>query len=325
MVTWQFFIVIYCHVIIIIPKEGVTEMTANTYINIQTMDILNQIDRERLSKPGKQENNVHKAQNLFYTDTYTSGFNITDKFQCITYQKEASKKDCLKINIVKGFIPWEIVDKLNEGPWYCVKGDLMGFDGFYFKKESIPPINQKNLMEVKAENNVISFGMHKYFKYVSKDGKEHYMQSGRAGFGAVLTEYMRGVVYDKQAYHYMDFWNDMMNITGPDLPGRNFEYEEVENYMEEAGIKPGFFTVKMKEESRTLFYSQNKISRMIEKKEDYDHEYDVITQKGRFFHDYEPGTVFKINGNEYTLKEDYTLDIPYGEDIFNIEYPKIPQ
>ena len=37
--------------------------------------------------------------------------------------------------------------------------------------------------------------------------------------------------------------------------------------------------------------------------------------------EYEPGDVFKIGEKEYVLSENYTLNTPYGEDIFNMEYP----
>ena len=33
------------------------------------------------------------------------------------------------------------------------------------------------------------------------------------------------------------------------------------------------------------------------------------------------GDIFKIGNKEYVLSESHTLDIPYGEDIYNIEYP----
>ena len=37
---------------------------------------------------------------------------------------------------------------------------------------------------------------------------------------------------------------------------------------------------------------------------------------------YEVGSIFKIGGKEYALNEQRKLDIPYGEDIFDIEFPK---
>lgn len=36
----------------------------------------------------------------------------------------------------------------------------------------------------------------------------------------------------------------------------------------------------------------------------------------------EPGTDITIAGEKYTLKDDFTLDIPYGTDIFDIQIPK---
>jgi hypothetical protein len=34
--------------------------------------------------------------------------------------------------------------------------------------------------------------------------------------------------------------------------------------------------------------------------------------------------VFKIGGKEYILGEDRKFDVPYGDDIFDIEWPQIP-
>ena len=62
---------------------------------------------------------------------------------------------------------------------------------------------------------------------------------------------------------------------------------------------------------------------MIESKKDYDHDFEVLTQKGHLLTNYEPGSIFKISEKEYVLSENHTLDIPYGEDIYAMEYPKI--
>ncbi len=40
---------------------------------------------------------------------------------------------------------------------------------------------------------------------------------------------------------------------------------------------------------------------------------------------YETGSVFKIDGKEYVLSADKKLDIPYGADIFDMEYPPLEQ
>lgn len=261
----------------------------------------------------------------FYSsaDAFLPGNNITGRFEMMTYQKST-----LKVDIIHGFIPDRLVDKINRGAsWFGVKENVYVLDGVHFSKESIPPLNRDLLEEVKAENNVISFGEHDYFKYVAKDGKEYGMCtgiSGGTGFGAVETEILRGSVYDEQAWRYISFWNGMMSVTGLNVPGDEYSREEAAAYLDEAGIKPGFFTINMKDgESKTFYYTNAKYSRMIESKKDYDHDYEVLTQKGHLLTSYEPGSIFKISEKEYVLSENHTLDIPYGEDIYAMEYPKI--
>lgn len=37
---------------------------------------------------------------------------------------------------------------------------------------------------------------------------------------------------------------------------------------------------------------------------------------------YELGSIFKVSGKEYVLSKSHTLDIPYGEDVYDVEYPE---
>lgn len=46
-----------------------------------------------------------------------------------------------------------------------------------------------------------------------------------------------------------------------------------------------------------------------------------MTSGGILLDEYEAGDIFKIGDKEYILSENHTLDIPYGEDIYNLEYP----
>ena len=97
--------------------------------------------------------------------------------------------------------------------------------------------------------------------------------------------------------------------------------EEIRGYMENAGIKNGFFTVKMGDREATQFYSATKTTSPIQSKERYDARYKNLTSGGILLDEYEAGDIFKIGNKEYVLSESHTLDIPYGEDIYNIEYP----
>lgn len=299
-------------------------MNTNTYVNNYTSNTLRRIDEARAhSGMNCKSQTTLKSKKPFHSsaDVFLSGNNITGKFEMMTYQKSS-----LKAHLIRGFISEELMQKLNNGTsWYGVRGNIYELDGAYFSKKSIPPLNRDLLKEVKAENNVISFGKHDYFKYVSKDGKEYCMHtaiSGGTGFGAVQTEIMRGSVYDEQAWRYIGFWNGMMSVTGLNVPGDEYSRKEGADYLEEAGVQPGFFTVNMKGHSKTFYYTKAKYSRMIETKKDYDEQYDNLTRKTHLLSGYNPGSIFKIGGKEYILTENHTLDIPYGEDIYTIEYPK---
>ena len=99
------------------------------------------------------------------------------------------------------------------------------------------------------------------------------------------------------------------------------EEQEIRGYMENAGIKNGFFTVKMGDREATQFYSATKTTSPIQSKERYDARYKNLTSGGILLDEYEAGDIFKIGDKEYILSENHTLDIPYGEDIYNLEYP----
>ena len=53
----------------------------------------------------------------------------------------------------------------------------------------------------------------------------------------------------------------------------------------------------------------------------YNARYKNLTSGGILLDEYEAGDIFKIGDKEYILSENHTLDIPYGEDIYNLEYP----
>lgn len=195
-------------------------------------------------------------------------------------------------------------------------------DGRSFTTDQIPPVNTSGLKEVKAENNCIDFGKNTYFKYVSKDGIEHYLYTNDHGPGSIFSEYLRGAPYDGTLERYSWFWNYIGTAKDTVYIAESFSLGEVEAYLEEAGIQPGFFTVKMGDTETTRFYSTGKYTNLIYTQERYNVKYESLTKTGRILCKYEPGSVFKIKGKEYVLSENHTLDIPYGEDIYDIEYPE---
>ena len=190
----------------------------------------------------------------------------------------------------------------------------------FFTAEQIPKISGACLNEIKAEDNIIDFGKNKYFKYVSGDGQEHCLYTDNKGIGSIVSEIMRGEPYDPVLERYASFWNYMMT-KDPVYVLLSYSDEEIRGYMENAGIKNGFFTVKMGDREATQFYSATKTTSPIQSKERYDARYKNLTSGGILLDEYEAGDIFKIGDKEYILSENHTLDIPYGEDIYNLEYP----
>lgn len=202
-----------------------------------------------------------------------------------------------------------------------VNGKIVECGEHKFGINQIPPISEITLKEVSAENNVMCFGENTYFKYISKDGNEHSLfTTQKNGIGSIYSEQLRGASYDAELQKYAGFWNYLMS-DDPVYIGLNYSDAQIREYMEEAKIEPGFFTVKMGEKEATQFYSATKTAGPIHSKERYDKQYEALTSGGGLLSKYAAGDIFKINGKEYTLKENHTLDISYGEDIYNIEYP----
>lgn len=199
-------------------------------------------------------------------------------------------------------------------------GDILECEGIFFTADQIPQIDKSTLGVIKAENNVMDFGSNKYFKYVSPDGKEHALYTDYKGIGSLVSDIMRGEPYDPTLERYARFWNYLMS-KDPAYIGLSYSTEEIRDYLKEAGIQTGFITIKMGDREATQFYSASKTSGPIHSKVKYDLLYESYTEGGSLLRNFEPGSVFRIGEKEYVLREDHTLDIPYGEDIYCLEDP----
>ena len=103
----------------------------------------------------------------------------------------------------------------------------------------------------------------------------------------------------------------------------HFSREEQLRFLEDAGIKPGFFKVNIGERRQENFLTQSMTKGPVIPKKQYDDYYKQLTQPGISLKNlyFSPGDTIKIGTKEYIMKDDYSVDIPYGEDIFMIEYP----
>ena len=122
--------------------------------------------------------------------------------------------------------------------------------------------------------------------------------------------------YSKETRDGIDFW---IGLTfDPTFLSQRYTPDEARRRLSEAGIKTGFFTVNAGERTATQFLSQGRNAVAVYSKEQYDNQYAYITSE-RFSGKHEAGQKFLIGGKEYTIGADHKLNIPYGEDVFDIE------
>lgn len=73
-----------------------------------------------------------------------------------------------------------------------VRDGVYEYKGYYFTADQIPKVDPSGLPEIKASNNVMDFGKSNYFKYVSKDGKEHVFITKEKSINTLYSEWLRG-------------------------------------------------------------------------------------------------------------------------------------
>jgi hypothetical protein len=64
-----------------------------------------------------------------------------------------------------------------------------------------------------------------------------------------------------------------------------------------------YFTIRMGNREATQYYTKSENTSAIQSKARYDSKYEHITSTGYQLMNYEPGSVFKLNGKEYVLSE----------------------
>ena len=135
----------------------------------------------------------------------------------------------------------------------------------------------------------------------------------------MMSESVKGISKNREAEKYVDFWDYMMS-EDPVYIGLSFSKEEIKEYLSEAGIEPGFVTIKMGDKVATQYYSQTKTLGMIQSKERYDIKYNALTSGTSGLTEFAPGSIGKVGGVEYTIDENHHINIPYGVDIYDMEY-----
>ncbi len=186
---------------------------------------------------------------------------------------------------------------------------------------NLPAVDEKKCKQIKAVNNKVIFSNENYYKYTDKKGNTHVLSCLNDDISQPYSYLITGRQNDA-TYHLTLFWN-LLSTDGTYL-GLYFSEEEQRNYLNDAGIKEGFFTIQVGNNKREYYYSNGNAGIAVSK-EQYDGLYNLLKNGSPIMDDFEVGSVFRIGEKEYILSENRTLDIPYGEDIEAMEWPLLWQ
>lgn len=233
-----------------------------------------------------------------------------------------------------GFIPQDILDilnfnqdeldavnylKLKPGEEYFIIRDVR------FTREQIPEVPLERCETYMAKGNVLSFETGKYYKFTGTDGKIHRLACVDNYLLTPYSERIRDII-DREGLQEGYMWNILaagQSAAGLYPLGLYYSHNEVEEAIKSVGVTEGFFTVKVGNNSGEFFYSEEGNPPIVPKRS-YDNDYKGITEYGTITmrNECAPGDIIVVDGKEYTLREDHTLNIPYGIDIYDMQYPE---
>ncbi len=194
-------------------------------------------------------------------------------------------------------------------------------NGISLLKKEMPFVDCDRCLEIKAENNEIVFENGKYYKYKNRNGNDRVLACVNDQVEQPYSEQLADKQY-RQSDEMGSFWG-ILGCEG--FYGRAYySHDEQRKILNDAGITEGFFSVQVGSKKQELFYSNGDSSVAIPKWQ-YDSKYNMLMNQWSTLKNYETGSVFKIDGKEYVLSADKKLDIPYGADIFDMEYPPLEQ
>ena len=200
--------------------------------------------------------------------------------------------------------PGVVYEKGNESPskLYTSDGSMKG--------------ERRNPKRMTVKDNEMRFDNHSYYQFTGKDGREHIVLSRGSSLRVDNSANFGTGRIDKEAVEYADFWESLAkNSYGLE---EKYSQAEIRKKLEEAGIQHGFFTVTVGNRSQTYYLSQNENVGALQPKESYDKFYNLLTSGRAFELDkFQPGQTVTIGGKDYVLKDDKSIDIEYGAELYS--------
>lgn len=193
--------------------------------------------------------------------------------------------------------------------------EIYEFKGKIFSTRQMKPIPLNRCKEIKAVNNVLKFEENTYYKYMHEDGQFDVLCSLTGGI--IRTPYSEYEV-TRPNYNRAETSARLWDCMGSHKENINDERKRLDS----VGIKHGFFTIEKCDRKFEFFYSKGKYVCQVPKYQ-YDSLFESLVDGRILKGNFNPGDILKIDGKEYTLNENCGVDIPYGADIHNIEYPKV--
>ena len=195
-------------------------------------------------------------------------------------------------------------------------------DGVEYSFDQIPEVPIDRCKEIRAVDNVIDIQSGNYYKFNDVNGKAHKLACTNNDLCCPYSYFEKKMV-DEESSKLGFFWK-LLSRHGL-YYGLYFTKDEVNNYLEQAGIQKGFFTVKCAGKQQDYLYTDVRSGNTeLIPRSQYDSDYKGITgQAGEIgtYYDNKPGAVFEIDGEKYTVSERGTLDIPYGINIYDVKKP----
>ena len=207
--------------------------------------------------------------------------------------------------------------------WADAAGGVNGcfeIQGVLCPYELVPKIPEDMMQPIRAVDNCITLKRGEYYKFTASDGSAWAMrvnQHGRINLAPTEIEYAtlhgsKEVCIEASKYsHLLSFFQTCSKEYG----AHDITKEDITQLLEELGIEKGFLTVNIGSESRTYLYSNDG---RVHTKFEYDGRYYSYTDSNVRLDYYDVGDEWVIAGKTYTLNEEGHLEIPYGEDIFDV-------